>query len=180
MVHRKLNWCLFSTKLPNVTRSGVSGSACWDTLVQGLHEPCTICPRQRARRRLSSMCDLSGARRTFSLLCMHAYNPPHAARWLPALSVPDSIRFLPISLHAYFMAPIKNAPRWLVKGRWEWRLGLFKDLSQLFRAKFDSENGGGLISHAEVFRGVRVPNGMHSALMKVAQASTKSEMFVVN
>lgn len=56
--------------------------------------------------------------------------------------------FMPIS-----WPPIKNAPRWLVKGRWEWRLGLFKDLSQLFRAKFDSENGGGLISHAEVFRG---------------------------
>ena len=55
--------------------------------------------------------------------------------------------FMPIS-----WPPIKNAPRWLVKGRWEWRLGLFKDLSQLFRSKFDSENGGGLISHAEVFR----------------------------
>ena len=30
------------------------------------------------------------------------------------------------------------------------------------------------------FEGVRVPSGMHGALMKVAQASTKSEMFVVN
>lgn len=29
-----------------------------------------------------------------------------------------------------------------------------KDPSQLFKAKFDSENGGGLISHAEVFEGL--------------------------
>lgn len=56
--------------------------------------------------------------------------------------------FMPISC-----PPIKNAPRWLVKGRWEWKLGLFKDLSQLFRAIFDSENGGGLINHMEVLEG---------------------------
>lgn len=58
--------------------------------------------------------------------------------------------FMPISC-----PPIKNAPRSLVKGRWEWRLGLFKDLPQLFRAGFDSENGGGIINHAEDFRGFR-------------------------
>lgn len=61
--------------------------------------------------------------------------------------------FFPSPFMSISCPPIKNAPRWLVKGRWEWRLGLFKDLSQLFKAKFDSENGGGLISHAEVFEG---------------------------
>lgn len=60
MIHRKLNWCLFSTKLLNITRSGISGSACWDTLKQGLHEPCTIYSRQIECQRLLSTCDLSG------------------------------------------------------------------------------------------------------------------------
>lgn len=58
--------------------------------------------------------------------------------------------FFPSNSMPVSCSPIKNAPRWLVKGRWEWRLGLFRDPSQLFKAKFDSENGG-LISHAEVF-----------------------------
>lgn len=31
MVHRKLNWCLFSAKLLNITGGGISGSACWET-----------------------------------------------------------------------------------------------------------------------------------------------------
>lgn len=85
-------------------------------------------------------------------VCMHTVFSSCAVWWLPGLSVPDSIHFLPPSpFMPISCPPIKNAPRWLVKGRWEWRLGLFKDLSQLFKTKFDSENGGGLISHAEVF-----------------------------
>lgn len=35
-------------------------------------------------------------------VCMHTI--AHAVPWLPGLSVPDSIHFLPISLHAYFMS----------------------------------------------------------------------------
>lgn len=31
MVHRKLNWCLFSAKLLNISEGGISGSACWET-----------------------------------------------------------------------------------------------------------------------------------------------------
>lgn len=84
-------------------------------------------------------------------ICKHSTSD--TMRWLPGLSVPDSIHFLSISLHAFFMLSIKNAPRWLVKGRWEWRLGFFKDPSQLFKARFDSENGRRLISHVEVFEG---------------------------
>lgn len=110
-------------------------------------------------------------------VCMHTIHC--AMRWLPGLSVPDSIHFLPISLHAYFMSPIKNAPRWLVKGRWGWRLGLFKDPSQLFKAKFDSENGGGLISHAEVFEGL----GRKCVVRcsgEISRSINQDKMFVVD
>lgn len=136
------------TKLLNITRSGVSGSACWDPLKQGLYEPCTICPRQKARQTLLSMCNLSGQTH-FSLLCMHAYNLNDCQVWVSLIQ----FTFFPSPFMPISCPPIKNAPRWLVKRRWEWRLGLFKDCSQLFKAKFDSENGGGLISHAQVFEG---------------------------
>lgn len=99
IVHRKLNWCLFSTKLLNITRSGISGPACWDTLKQGLHEPCTICPRQKACQRLLSICDLSGQKHIWSSLYASIQSPI-----LPGFSVPDSIHFLPISPHVYFMS----------------------------------------------------------------------------
>lgn len=178
MVHRKLNWCLFSTKLLNITRSGISRSACWDTLKQGLHESCTICPRQNARQRLLSIVWLvrPDTYLAFSV-CMHTIL--YAMRWLPGLSVPDSIHFLPISLHAYFMPPIKNAPRWLVKGRWGWRLGLFKDPSQLFKAKFDSENGGGLISHAEVFEGLGGKCNVRCS-DEISRSINQEQIFVVD
>lgn len=153
MVHRKLNWCLFSTKLLNITWSGVSGSACWDTLKQGLHESCTICPRQKARQRLLSMCDLSRPDAYLASLRICTHTPKLCSDcqvWVSLIQFTFSPSpFMPISC-----PPIKNAPRWLVKGRWEWRLGLFKDPSQLFKAKFDSENEGRLISHAEVFEGL--------------------------
>lgn len=133
-----------------VTWSGISRSACWDTLKRGLHEPCTICPRQKAVRG-SWACVTCQARHMFSLLWMHANSTlcNDCQVWVPLIQFT-----LSITHHAYFMSPIKNAPRWLVKGRWEWRLGLFKDPSQLFKTKFDSENGGGLISHGEVFKGL--------------------------
>ena len=79
--------------------------------------------------------------------------------------------FSPSPFMPVLCPPIKNAPRWLVKGRWEWRLGLFRDPSQLFKAKFDSENGGGLITHAEVFEDL-VANVMQDVLIKLAKAST--------
>lgn len=88
---------IFYFKLLNVTQSGRSGSACRDRLKQGLHEPCTICPRHNARQRLWSMCDLSG-RCTHLALRVRTCAAPR----VPGLSVPDS---RPISLHAYFMSP---------------------------------------------------------------------------
>jgi len=82
--------------------------------------------------------------------------------------------FMPISCPS-----IKNAPRWLVKGRWEWRLGLFKDLSKLLKARFDSENGGRLISHVEDFEGLggKCNPGCSD---KTGRSINHKEMFVVD
>lgn len=119
----------------------------------GLHEPCTFVP-DRKHARDCWACLTCQARRIFSLLCMHPYNLRRCAMtarfecpWFNLLS-----SYLSSCL--FHDPSIKNAPRWLVKGRWEWRLGLFKDPSQLFKARFDSENGGGLISYAEVLKGM--------------------------
>lgn len=82
--------------------------------------------------------------RTFSLPPPPTHRQPlHAciqsgapARRPPGLSVPDSIRFLPCPpFMPISCPPIKNAPRWLVKGRWEWRLGLFKDLLSIIQSQ---------------------------------------------
>lgn len=162
MVHGKLNWCLFSTNLLNVTPSGVSGSACWDTLKQGLHEPWTISPDREHDKDCWACvtCQAGHIQYLANSRCVHTICNLCCAMtarfWVSVIqfNFPSS-PFMPISC-----PPIKNAPRWLVKGGWEWRLGLFKDPSKLFTAKFDSENGGGLISHAEVFQGVRVANVM--------------------
>lgn len=89
------------------------------------------------------------ARHTFGLLFMHPYNLLYCQVSVSLIQ----FTFFPSPLMPISCPSIKNAPRWLVKGRWDWRLGLFKNLSQLFKAKFDSENGGGLINHAEVFQG---------------------------
>lgn len=62
-----------------------------------------ICPRRKARQRLLGHVWLVRPDAYLaSSVCIRTIS--YAVPWLLGLSVPDSIHFLPISLHAYFMS----------------------------------------------------------------------------
>lgn len=153
MVHSKRNRCEISTTLLNITWSGISGPACCDPLKQDYMSRVLLSRTESMSKTVEHVWLVGPDVYLAFPICIQTISC--TVPWLSALSVPWFIS-LPSHLPSclFHVPPIKNAPRWLVKGKWEWRLGFFKDPSQLFKAKFDSENGGGLISHSAVFNGM--------------------------
>lgn len=79
-----------------------------------LHESCCVCPGRRARRACwaTRALSLSPPRRSGGRRVRAALIQFHSL---------GRLSFMPFSC-----PPIKNAPRGLVGGRWEWRLGSFQ------------------------------------------------------
>lgn len=115
MVHRKLNWCLFSAKLLNITGGGISGSACWETPGGGSYTSRAVFVSADERAQLVGP--------HVHLASPHLDDRPAIGFERPLIQFHSlgRLSFMPFSC-----PPIKNAPQGLVGGRWEWRSGSFQ------------------------------------------------------